>query len=156
MDSIAQRLKAYIEAHPFDPGDSDVETVLDQLFQAYQGSHESDPPDIRDRFRELDSLLGNLPLEDNNAVFVLMDGFSGMASEPLGVTVYIAWIASFVIGWPVGFFLSISALISFRIAMKQFVILAQSTSSLPGKRRCGDGTACVEHPHARTADTHHG
>ena len=71
MDSIAQRLNAYIEAHPFDPGVSDVETVLDQLFQAYQESHESEPPDIRDRFRELDSLLGHLPLEDNNVVFNL-------------------------------------------------------------------------------------
>ena len=71
MDNIAQRLKAYIEAHPFDPGDSDCETVLDQLFQAYQESHESDPPDIRDRFRELDNLLGHLPLEDNNNVFNL-------------------------------------------------------------------------------------
>ncbi len=48
MDNIAQRLKAYIEAHPFDPGDSDCETVLDQLFQAYQESHESDPPEICD------------------------------------------------------------------------------------------------------------
>ena len=71
MDNIAQRLKAYIEAHPFDPGDSDCETVLGQLFQAYQESHESDPPDIRDRFRELDNLLEQLPLEDNNAVFNL-------------------------------------------------------------------------------------
>ena len=57
MDNIAQRLKAYIEAHPFDPGDSDCETVLDQLYQVYQESHESDPPDIRDGFRELDDLL---------------------------------------------------------------------------------------------------
>ena len=32
---------------------------------------ESDPSDIRDRFRELDKLLGHLPLEDNNAVFNL-------------------------------------------------------------------------------------
>ena len=71
MDSIARRLKDYIEAHPFDSGDSDCETVLDQLFQAYQESHESDPPEIRDRFRELDNLLGHLPLEDNNAVFNL-------------------------------------------------------------------------------------
>ena len=71
MDNIAQRLKACIEAHSFDPGDSDCETVLDQLFQAYQESHESDPPEIRDRFRELDNLLGHLPLEDNNAVFNL-------------------------------------------------------------------------------------
>ena len=67
MDNIAHRLKAYIEAHHFDPSDSDYETVLDQRFQAYQESHESDPPDIR----KLDNLLGQLPLEDNNAVFKL-------------------------------------------------------------------------------------
>ena len=71
MDKIAQRLKAYIDTHPFDPGDSDCETVLDQLYQAYTESHESDPPDIRNAFRELDELLGQLPLEDNNAVFNL-------------------------------------------------------------------------------------
>ena len=41
-----QRLKAYIETHLFDPGDSDCETVLDQLYQAYAESHESDPPEI--------------------------------------------------------------------------------------------------------------
>ena len=61
MDNIARRLKAYIEAHPFAPGDSDYETVPDQLYQVYQESHESDPPDIRDGFRELDDLLGDLP-----------------------------------------------------------------------------------------------
>ena len=71
MDNIAQRLKAYIKAHPFDPGDSDCETVLDQLYQVYQESPDSDPPDIRDRFRELDDLLRHLPLEDNNTVFTL-------------------------------------------------------------------------------------
>lgn len=69
MDNISMRLKSYLEAHPFDPGDSDCETVLDQLFQAYQESHESDPPDIQDGFRKLDDLLGHLPLED--AVFNL-------------------------------------------------------------------------------------
>lgn len=69
MDNIAQRLKAYIEAHPFDPGDSDCETVLDQLHQVYQESHESDLPDIRDGFRELDNLQGHLPLEDNKPAF---------------------------------------------------------------------------------------
>jgi len=71
MDSIAQRLKAYIETHLFEPGDSDCETVLDQLFQAYQESHESDPPNIREGFRQLDDLLGHLSLEDNNTVFNL-------------------------------------------------------------------------------------
>ena len=71
MDKIAQQLKAYIDIHPFDPGDSDCETVLDQLYQAYAEAHESDPPEIRNRFKELDDLLGGLPLDDNNAVFNL-------------------------------------------------------------------------------------
>ncbi len=71
MDNIAQRLKVYIEVHSFDPGDSDCETVLEQLYQVYQESHESDPPDIRDGFREMDVLLGHLPLEDSNSVFNL-------------------------------------------------------------------------------------
>ena len=31
MANIAKRLNAYITAHPFDSGDSDCETVLDQL-----------------------------------------------------------------------------------------------------------------------------
>ena len=35
MDEIAQQLKAYIDTHPFDSGDSDCKTVLDQLYQAY-------------------------------------------------------------------------------------------------------------------------
>ena len=71
MDNIAHRLKAYIEAHPFDPGDSECEAVLDQLYQAYAESHESDPPERRNGFQELDDLLGGLPLDDNNAVWNL-------------------------------------------------------------------------------------
>ena len=71
MENIVKRLNAYITAHPFDPGDSDCETVLDQLYQAYAESHESDPPEIGEGFRELEEFLGNLPLEDNNAVFTL-------------------------------------------------------------------------------------
>ena len=71
MDKIAQRLKAYINAYPIDLGDSDCETVLDQLYQAYAESHESDPPEIREGFKELEEFLCTLPLEDNNAVFNL-------------------------------------------------------------------------------------
>ena len=71
MDKIAQRLKTYIDTHPFDSGDSDCETVLDQLYQAYAESHESDPPAIQEGFKELDELLGSLPLDDNNIVFNL-------------------------------------------------------------------------------------
>ena len=71
MNEIAKRLNAYINAHPFDSGDSDYETVLDQLYQAYAESHESDPAEIRDGFKELDNLLGDLSLDDNNAVWNL-------------------------------------------------------------------------------------
>ena len=71
MENIAKRLNAYITAHPFNPGNSNCETVLDQLYQAYAESHESDPSEIRDGFKELDDLLGSLPLDDNNAVWNL-------------------------------------------------------------------------------------
>ena len=71
MNEIAKRLNAYITAHPFDSGDSGCETVLDQLYQAYAESHESDPVEIRDGFKELDDLLGGLSLDDNNAVWNL-------------------------------------------------------------------------------------
>ena len=71
MDKITVWLKAYIDAHPIVLGDSDCTTVLDQLYQVYAESHESDPPEIRDGFKELDELLCALPLDDNNAVFNL-------------------------------------------------------------------------------------
>ncbi len=71
MKKIANRLNAYIQSHPLDAGDSGCETVLDQLYQAYAESHESDPVEIGDGFRELEDFLHALPLEDNNAVFNL-------------------------------------------------------------------------------------
>ena len=71
MKDIAHHLNAYIENHILDLGDSDCETVLDQLYQAYTESHESDPAEISDGFKELEEFLCELPLEDNNAVFNL-------------------------------------------------------------------------------------
>ena len=71
MKEIARRLNAYIQAHPFDSGASDCETVLDQLYQAYAESHESDPEEIGNSFKELEDFLRLLPLDDNNAVFNL-------------------------------------------------------------------------------------
>ena len=71
MKEIARRLDAYIQVNPFNSGDSDCKTVLDQLYQAYAESHESDPAEIGDGFKELEEFLHTLPLEDNNAVFNL-------------------------------------------------------------------------------------
>ena len=71
MDNIAKRLDAHMDKHPIDLGDTDCESVLDQLYQAYAESHESDPPEISEGFKELEEYLWSLPLEDNNAVFTL-------------------------------------------------------------------------------------
>ena len=71
MENIAKRLNACITAHPFGSGDSDCKTVLDQLYQAYAESHESDPLEISNGFKELEEFLCSLPLEDNNTVFNL-------------------------------------------------------------------------------------
>ena len=69
MQSFAEALNAYTRNHPFDAGNGDSETVLDQLYQAYAESHESDPKEIGDGFKELEAFLHTLPLQDNNAVF---------------------------------------------------------------------------------------
>ena len=71
VHSYNEALRKYIDVHPFDGGDSGCETVLDQLYQAYAESHESDPPEIGDGFKELEEFLCSLPLDDNNAVFNL-------------------------------------------------------------------------------------
>ena len=71
MNDIAKRLSNYIEAHPFDSGNSNCETVLDQLYQAYIESHDTDPPEISNGFKELEQFLCTLPLADNDAVFNL-------------------------------------------------------------------------------------
>ena len=54
MDNVARRLTSYMDKHPIVLGDTVCETVLDQLYQAYAESHESDPPEIRDGFKELE------------------------------------------------------------------------------------------------------
>ena len=71
MKTIPEAMNAYLETHPFDPGDDDCVTVLDQLYLAYANAHELDPPEIRNGFKELDNLLSELSLEDNNAVWNL-------------------------------------------------------------------------------------
>ena len=75
MKDIASRLNAYIQKHPFDSGDSDCETVLDQLYQAYAEAHESDPPEISDGFKELEELeeskLTFIPIAEGQKVKLL-------------------------------------------------------------------------------------
>ena len=71
MKTIAEAMKAYLETHPFDPGDDDCATVLDQLYRAYAESHENDPPEIQAGYAELETFLESLSLDDNNAVFNL-------------------------------------------------------------------------------------
>ena len=71
MNDIAKRLNTYIESHPFDSGNSNCATVLDQLHQAYIESHDTDPPEISNGFKELEQFLCTLPLADNDAVFNL-------------------------------------------------------------------------------------
>lgn len=72
MKSISEALRTYMQTHPFDSGDPDCKTVLDQLCHAYTDSHESDPPDITALFRELSEYLETLPLDTNNSIFRLI------------------------------------------------------------------------------------
>ena len=70
MKTYMEAMKA-MQAHPFNFGDPDCKTVLDQIYRAYAESHENDPPDIQEGFAELETYLEALPLNDNNAVFNL-------------------------------------------------------------------------------------
>lgn len=69
--TISDALLNYAKTYSFDSGTSDCKTMLDLLYQAYEESHESDPTDIQDGFKELEDFLCALPLDDNNAVFNL-------------------------------------------------------------------------------------
>ena len=71
MGDFLKQLEVYIKSHKIDGGDSGCDTVLDQLYQAYAESHEKDPKEISEGFKELDKLLGSLSLENNNTVFNL-------------------------------------------------------------------------------------
>lgn len=71
MQTLLELLKHCAESHSFDTGDPDNPAVLDQLFCAYQDSHETDPAEIKDGFKELDTYLRQLSLDDNNAVWNL-------------------------------------------------------------------------------------
>ena len=71
LQEYISHLRSCIASNPPDLGDSGCETILEQLYQVYAESHESDPPEIRDGFKELDALLGSLSLNDNNAVWNL-------------------------------------------------------------------------------------
>ena len=71
MQTLLELLKRCAESNSFDTGDPDNPAVLDQLFCAYQDSHETDPPEIKDGFKELDTYLRQLSLDDNNAVWNL-------------------------------------------------------------------------------------
>ena len=71
MQKLTTLLQYYLETHPFDSGDPDCKTVIDQLYRAYAESHEADPPEIKDGFKELDAYLETLPLDDTNAVWNL-------------------------------------------------------------------------------------
>ena len=71
MQPLLELLKRCEESNTFDTGDPDNPTVLEQLFCAYQDSHETDPPEITEGFKDLDTYLRQLSLADNNAVWNL-------------------------------------------------------------------------------------
>ena len=71
VNNYAHRLETYCKTHSLDLGTSDYDTVLDQLYQVYAETHESDPEEISGGFKELEDFVCALPLDDNNAVFNL-------------------------------------------------------------------------------------
>ena len=71
MHTLINLLRHYLETQPLDSGNPDCKTVLDQLYRAYAESHEVDPPEITEGFKELDAYLETLPMDDINTVWNL-------------------------------------------------------------------------------------
>ena len=69
---LLRQVRVDIQKHSFDSGDSDCETVLDQLYQAYAESHESDPMEIGDGFKELEEILSFLHCSIKTPSFPLL------------------------------------------------------------------------------------
>lgn len=63
MKTIPELLKAYMDTHPFETGDSGCQSVLEQLYQIHSESHENDPLEIRESFSEWCALRGGADAE---------------------------------------------------------------------------------------------
>jgi len=59
------------ETETFTPPEAKGSHRSGEICRAYAESHESDPAEIGDGFKELEEFLCELPLEDNNTVFNL-------------------------------------------------------------------------------------
>ena len=72
MKQIKDMLIAHLNVHPLDVGIYDVGTVLDFLYTAYCGTHETDTPKLRSLFAQLSDHLESLPREKNDAMFSII------------------------------------------------------------------------------------
>lgn len=68
MKSYFDILKAHVEAHPPNYGDSDIQSILEMLWNTYCQHNQMDSEQIKNGFAELYSHIKHLPLSDVDGV----------------------------------------------------------------------------------------
>ena len=68
MKSFYETLKNHIEAHPPNYGDSDIQSILEMLWNTYCQHNQLDTEQIREGFTELYRHMKHLPLSNVDGV----------------------------------------------------------------------------------------
>ena len=68
MKSFYETLKNHIESHPLNYGDSDIQSILEMLWNTYCQHNQMDSEQIKNGFAELYSHIKHLPLSDVDGV----------------------------------------------------------------------------------------
>ena len=72
MSQLREILTRQLAEHPIDFGMSDATAILEFLYTAYCESRENDPPETKSLFAQLGTYLEALPLNTNNAMFLIV------------------------------------------------------------------------------------
>ena len=68
MKSFYETLKNHIESYPLNYGDSDIQSILEMLWNTYCQHNQMDSEQIKNGFAELYSHIKHLPLSDVDGV----------------------------------------------------------------------------------------
>ena len=68
MKSFYETLKNHIESYPLNYGDSDIQSILEMLWNTYCQHNQMDSKQIKNGFAELYSHIKHLPLSDVDGV----------------------------------------------------------------------------------------
>ena len=77
MKSFYETLKNHIESYPLNYGDSDIQSILEMLWNTYCQHNQMDSEQIKNGFAELYSHIKHLPLSDVDGVIDIVCSLCG-------------------------------------------------------------------------------